>query len=97
MEFDLNDKGDIGKTFSHSPESIISSSEQLLLSILTCSKCPAFKCYARIETLSSFCFFRHDGVKTNVGKTWIGQDSLRAEKDDVRSGWGRIERHYQLL
>lgn len=41
-------------------------------------------------------FYRYDGVKTDAGKTWTGQDSLRAEKDDVRGGWRDIERDDQL-
>lgn len=41
-------------------------------------------------------FYRFNGVKTNAGKTWIGQDSLRAEEDDVRGCWRDIKRHHQL-
>lgn len=41
-------------------------------------------------------YFRYDGVKTYAGKTWTSQNSLRAEKDDVRGSWRPIEGHNQL-
>lgn len=41
-------------------------------------------------------FYRHNGVEANAGKTWLGQDALRAEKDDVRGGRKRIKGHDQL-
>ncbi|MEQ2296685.1 hypothetical protein AMECASPLE_027104 [Ameca splendens] len=97
MEFDLNDKGDIGKVqastnciksiFSYRDKCSLARSVMTVFSQAT---------YNLLNLLICAQCSRYDGVKTYAGKTRIGQNSLRAEKDDVRGGWKSIEGHNQL-
>ena len=96
MEFDLNDKGDIGKIpLALKPSNIFSYSLQLLLSVThTIFTYCRYKEVFLLSVNNQLC--RFDGVKTNAGKTRTGQDSLRAEKDDVRGCWRDIEGNHLL-
>lgn len=80
MEFDLNDKGDLGKPL----DSWITIPEALSND------------YLLIFTWFLVGDFRHDGLKADAGETGTGQDSLGVEEDDVGSGWRSIQRDNQL-
>lgn len=91
MEFDLNDQGEIGKTPPIiEPSNIFCYSLHLLLSVMTHNILTYSYYISTLNVLAVFDLYRFNGVKTNAGKTWIGQDSPRAEKDDVRGGWRYI-------
>lgn len=89
MEFDLNDKGEIGKLQFFSNIDIV-------VSVVTHRiRLHRWEHFPDLHSLN-YQFYRYNGLKTNAGKTWIGQDSLGAEKNDGRGGRKCIERHHLL-